>query len=176
MDEPRYNDVTNVITLLTNQEKSKNLLNIPITNTSKLPILPTGSSNGTIGTSSSGPPKSTTGHTASNEKPYSCTHCGRGYSYLASLQQHLKTHQIEYQFQCKSCSKLFKNKEELEVHMKSHSDGTLARPHQCETCGKRFTLLENLHRHQMIHSDQRPFHCNHCGKSFRLAQHLRGFV
>lgn len=97
----------------------------------------------------------------STDKPYTCTYCNRGYSYLASLQQHLKTHQLDYQFQCKSCNKLFNNKQELDEHKKTHKEqvvnGNNPRPHQCETCGKRFTLLENLHRHQMIHSDQRPF-------------------
>jgi uncharacterized Zn-finger protein len=113
----------------------------------------------------------------SQDKPYVCDYCGRGYSYLASLQQHLKTHQIEYQHQCTGCSRLFKTKQELDEHKKTHeADGSDTRPHQCDTCGKRFTLLENLHRHQMIHSDQRPFHCAFCGKRFRLAQHLKEHI
>jgi DNA-directed RNA polymerase subunit RPC12/RpoP len=119
-------------------------------------------------------PTTASGAAASNvralvqDKPYVCDYCGRGYSYLASLQQHMKTHQVEYQFQCNGCSRLFKTGPELEEHKKSHeTDGSETRPHQCEQCGRRFTLLENLHRHQMIHSDQRPFHCAFCGKRFR---------
>lgn len=128
-------------------------------------------------TTSAGPSQISPHRPVVQDKPYVCDYCGRGYSYLASLQQHLKTHQIEYQFQCTGCSRLHKTKAELEEHKKTHeSEGSDNRPHQCETCGKRFTLLENLHRHQMIHSDQRPFHCAFCGKRFRLAQHLKEHI
>jgi len=113
----------------------------------------------------------------SSDKPYVCDTCGRGYSYLASLEQHKKTHMTDHQHNCNGCGQLFKNKEELEAHKLTHnSDGNETRPHQCETCGRRFTLLENLHRHQMIHTDERPFGCHYCHKRFRLAQHLKEHI
>jgi len=113
----------------------------------------------------------------SSDKPYVCDICGRGYSYLASLEQHKATHMTDHQHQCNGCGRLFKNKDELEAHKLTHnSDGNETRPHQCETCGRRFTLLENLHRHQMIHTDERPFGCHYCHKRFRLAQHLKEHI
>jgi len=113
----------------------------------------------------------------SSDKPYVCDICGRGYSYLASLEQHKATHMTDHQHQCNGCGRLFKTKDELEAHKLTHnSDGNETRPHQCETCGRRFTLLENLHRHQMIHTDERPFGCHYCHKRFRLAQHLKEHI
>jgi DNA-directed RNA polymerase subunit RPC12/RpoP len=112
-----------------------------------------------------------------SDKPYVCEICGRGYSYLASLEQHKACHRADHQHQCQGCGRLFKTKDELEKHKLTHNtDGNETRPHQCETCGRRFTLLENLHRHQMIHTDERPFGCHYCHKRFRLAQHLKEHI
>lgn len=112
-----------------------------------------------------------------SDKPYVCDICGRGYSYLASLEQHKACHRADHQHQCQGCGRLFKTKDELEKHKLTHNtDGNETRPHQCETCGRRFTLLENLHRHQMIHTDERPFGCHYCHKRFRLAQHLKEHI
>merc|ERR1711935_579585 len=113
----------------------------------------------------------------SSDKPYVCDICGRGYSYLASLEQHKATHMTDHQHQCNGCGRLFKNKDAV-VTMKLifYFSGNETRPHQCEICGRRFTLLENLHRHQMIHTDERPFGCHYCHKRFRLAQHLKEHI
>jgi DNA-directed RNA polymerase subunit RPC12/RpoP len=122
-------------------------------------------------------PEKQSNNMISSDKPYVCDTCGRGYSYLASLEQHKATHMTDHQHNCNGCGRLFKNKEELEAHKLTHnSDGNETRPHQCETCGRRFTLLENLHRHQMIHTDERPFGCHYCHKRFRLAQHLKEHI
>lgn len=122
-------------------------------------------------------PEKQSNNMISSDKPYVCDICGRGYSYLASLEQHKATHMPDHQCQCNGCGRLFKNNKELEEHKLTHnSDGNETRPHQCETCGRRFTLLENLHRHQMIHTDERPFGCHYCHKRFRLAQHLKEHI
>jgi uncharacterized Zn-finger protein len=61
-----------------------------------------------------------------SDKPYVCDICGRGYSYLASLQQHQACHRADHQHQCQGCGRLFKSKEELEKHKETHNtDGKI---------------------------------------------------
>ncbi len=55
-----------------------------------------------------------------NEKKHKCGSCSRTFSYLGSLQTHLKTHKCS----CNVCSKEFVSFRRLQLHLKSYHQGT----------------------------------------------------
>ncbi|XP_010121794.1 PREDICTED: zinc finger protein 271-like, partial [Chlamydotis macqueenii] len=131
------------------------------------------------------------------EKPYKCAECGKGFKGHSRLLNHLQTHIREKMFECIECGKSFSRKANLAVHQRVH---TGEKPYQCKECDKTFSRTSNLiaHRkthakkkafscttcktsfsgcaalfqHQRVHMDEKPYRCTECGNSFRLCSNF----
>ncbi|XP_051809033.1 zinc finger protein ZFP2-like isoform X22 [Acanthochromis polyacanthus] len=114
------------------------------------------------------------GITDKGDKRFSCETCGRRFSNICHLRDHMRTHTGERPFSCERCEKRFSQKSTLTAHMRKH---TGERPYFCERCGKSFSKCSNLYVHMRSHTGERPYSCETCGKNFsdrgKLTRHMR---
>ncbi|XP_069611311.1 zinc finger protein 813-like [Ranitomeya imitator] len=103
------------------------------------------------------------------EKPFSCSKCGKYYSRKSSLVTHQRTHTGEKTFSCSECGKCFNRKTNLVAHLRIH---TGEKPFSCSECGKRCSQRSKLKIHQRIHTGEKPFSCLECGKCFTYKSDL----
>ncbi|KAL6083883.1 hypothetical protein STEG23_030459, partial [Scotinomys teguina] len=125
------------------------------------------------------------------EKPYTCQHCGKDFSVSSSCTRHDRGHNAEKQFTfyyhshlkshdqihtgekpyaCEHCGKAFNQCSDLKSHEQFH---TGEKPYACVHCGKPFTQSRNLKTHERIHTGEKPYACEHCGKTFTQSSHLK---
>ena len=104
------------------------------------------------------------------EKPYKCKDCDRGFSQKTALNIHQRIHTGERPYKCKDCDKCYAQAGGLLVHRRKH---TGKRPYQCRQCVKSFTQKCDLNTHERVHSGERPFECEQCNKSFTQKSHLK---
>ena len=92
----------------------------------------------------------------SEERPYQCTHCGRGFRRRDTLDTHIRTHTDERPYSCRICSRAFRQKGDCSKHEKTHNKHksvvVLADPddtelYSCPLCGAMFELKEDLDHH-----------------------------
>ncbi|XP_069615637.1 oocyte zinc finger protein XlCOF8.4-like [Ranitomeya imitator] len=109
-----------------------------------------------------------------DERPNSCTECGRCFKYKSNLVVHQRSHTGEKPYSCSECKKCFTQKSDLVVHQRIH---TGEKPFFCSECGKCFNQKSDLVGHQRIHTGVKPFSCPKCGKCFahrsNIIDHLK---
>ncbi|XP_071986437.1 uncharacterized protein [Engystomops pustulosus] len=103
------------------------------------------------------------------EKPFTCSECGRSFTYKSVLIQHQRIHNGEKPFSCLDCGKSFAQRSVLFKHQRIH---TGEKPYACPECGKCFNQKSSLGEHLLIHSSDKPYTCSDCGKSFTQKSHL----
>ena len=121
--------------------------------------------------------------THSQESPFKCHDCGKGFNQLINLKQHqLRKHpkndeDCTKRHLCSKCDKFFLTSSELKNHLIYHSN---VRRFTCtaDSCDSAFFEKRHLDRHlRRIHSGIANFFCNVCGKAFfekfELNYHLR---
>ncbi|XP_073398124.1 oocyte zinc finger protein XlCOF8.4-like isoform X2 [Dendrobates tinctorius] len=97
------------------------------------------------------------------KKPFSCSECGKYFTWKSELVTHLRTHTGEKPFFCSECGKCFNQKWVLDRHRRTH---TGEKPFSCSECGKCFNYKSDCVKHQRIHTGEKPFSCLECGKCF----------
>ncbi|KAM3912737.1 gastrula zinc finger protein XlCGF48.2-like isoform 4-T4 [Leptodactylus fuscus] len=92
-----------------------------------------------------------------------CSHCGKCFNHLTSLELHQKTHMVEKASFISQNGKYFRNKALLKSHQLGHTGG---KQYNCSECGKSFKRSLSLVEHTQLHTGERNFTCPDCGLSF----------
>ncbi|XP_049617149.1 zinc finger protein 11 [Syngnathus scovelli] len=134
-----------------------------------------------------------------------CPICSRTLPCSADMDKHLRSHTEERPFICVGCDKGFKYRDTLKKHQIIHGhegvreeasksteeilaqaeknpesaagdapEAQTARgkaPKACPVCAGSFDNVKTLNRHIQSHTQERPFHCVHCKRRFK---HLHG--
>ena len=114
-------------------------------------------------------------------KPFPCPECGKCFTALGSVKQHLRLiHEGIKDFSCDQCGEKFAKKLYLKDHVQmKHSEEERERNWPCEYpgCGQAFYKKGHLDRHVIIHAEEKPYKCDHCDKTFAqnggLLEHIR---
>ena len=83
----------------------------------------------------------------SNERPFKCKLCQKGFKEPQKLKRHMVSHTREKQFSCKYCQKSFGLKHNMKTHEKIHEGGG----YHCSYCDRTFSQNNTLQDHEMKH-------------------------
>ncbi|XP_025833481.1 zinc finger protein 596-like [Agrilus planipennis] len=102
-------------------------------------------------------------HEITHGKGIDCYLCGKEFTSLRTMTNHLLHHKRKGAFPCLTCGKKFTLQENLSKHMKRHLG---IRPYSCAICNKSFTERSELRIHLASHSQEKRFLCNMCGNKY----------
>ncbi|KAG8004786.1 hypothetical protein GBF38_010574 [Nibea albiflora] len=135
----------------------------------------------------------------SDERPFSCSECGKTFSKHGFLETHLRTHRGGKPFSCSVCGKKYSIYKYLIQHMSVHSgekptsctiecDKRLCYSHRlksdtgwlteqnlfsCSVCTRKFTQRGYLTQHMARHTGKIRFRCCVCDKRFAWRHELK---
>ena len=118
--------------------------------------------------------KKTNSHTNKNkERTKPCEVCGKTFTQVTSLKEHIKIIHEGFRLQCPKCEKGFQNKTNLSTHLRTVHEGK--KDHICDICGIALGTKSDLKVHlTRVHSTQpKDQICSYCGKIFRLPVDLK---
>ncbi|XP_041604458.1 LOW QUALITY PROTEIN: zinc finger protein 785 [Vulpes lagopus] len=101
--------------------------------------------------------------TPNRKSPYSCSDCGRNFSYPSLLANHKRVHSGERPFPCDQCQARFSQSKYLLQHQFIH---TGEKPYSCPDCGRCFRQRGSLAIHRRAHSGEKPYPCPDCKSRF----------
>ncbi|MEQ2194618.1 hypothetical protein XENOCAPTIV_000530, partial [Xenoophorus captivus] len=131
----------------------------------------------------------------SEERPYVCIPCDKGFKYKDTLKKHQIIHGHEgiREEHCKTVEQILaeadsRNLVDPDGLAKTETDSdapvqtvknnpSVSRlnrkksPKVCPVCSRVFDSIKTLNRHIQCHTEDRPFHCIHCKKRFK---HMHG--
>ncbi|XP_053954620.1 transcriptional repressor CTCF [Anastrepha ludens] len=111
----------------------------------------------------------------SDDRPYICSVCDRGFKTNHSLQNHVNVHLGRKPHGCLSCESRFTTAGDLARHVRYKH--THEKRHKCTECDYATVEMSKLRRHMRAHTGERPYQCPHCTyaspDSFKLKRHLR---
>ena len=100
-----------------------------------------------------------------------CNTCKKAFATQQTLNNHIKLHTGDLNYQCGVCSKSFVSNSVLGNHLKTHDVSSKIPKFDCNHCSKKFNHPSNLKRHiRTAHfemSDKKTYLCTECGKTFR---------
>jgi hypothetical protein len=103
-----------------------------------------------------------------------CAHCDRCFADKSSMNKHQRTvHEQRRPHQCEVCLKGFPSTSHLNDHMATHSK---ERKFSCQTCNRTFSFRTSLKKHLSTHSDAKPFQCKICLKNFKTRSSIRAHM
>ncbi|XP_063632052.1 gastrula zinc finger protein XlCGF57.1-like isoform X20 [Cydia splendana] len=115
-------------------------------------------------------------HTQTHYSKVTCEVCGKSYSTLNSLRQHVQFVHFGRQRICRKCKRTFDSAEEKHDHLTKFK---LCRQYCCTLCGDRFILLKekDAHMTEKHGAPEKIFSCARCNEKFttpkRLANHFQ---
>uniref|UniRef100_A0A8C6VXX3 C2H2-type domain-containing protein n=1 Tax=Nothobranchius furzeri TaxID=105023 RepID=A0A8C6VXX3_NOTFU len=127
----------------------------------------------------------------SEERPFICVTCEKGFKYKDTLKKHqiIHGHEGVKEEQCKTVDQILaeadaQNCGDADELDKKESGAALPvqknpspvlktkKPHKvCPVCSRAFDSIKTLNRHLQCHTEDRPYHCIHCKKRFK---HMHG--
>ncbi|XP_035849039.1 gastrula zinc finger protein XlCGF8.2DB-like [Sander lucioperca] len=110
-------------------------------------------------------------HDSRRKKTFSCSQCGKIFSFKSEFKRHMRIHTGEKPFSCSVCGKDFTEGGNLKKHMKIH---TGEKPFSCSVYKRSFTQRGSLLSHMaLVHNGEKIFSCSVCDKRFAWRSHVK---